>query len=226
MSHELRTPLNSILNFAELVSDGDLGAVNESQVEALHEVVNNGTHLLSLINDILDVTKIEVGMMELFVQDVNINELLASVMATAKVLVKDKPRVEIVTDVEPNLPTIAGDRRRIRQILLNLVANAVKFTSQGSISITARRQDGQLYFAVRDTGVGIAPEDQLDIFDSFRQAQPGLLASTGAGLGLAISKHLAELHGGTIWLESEVGKGSTFHVTLQARQPEPRPEAR
>jgi signal transduction histidine kinase len=220
MSHELRTPLNSILNFAELVADGDLGGVNESQIEALNEVVGNGTHLLSLINDILDVTKIEVGMMELFVQDVNINELIDSVMATARVLVKDKPQVQIVTDVEPNLPTIAGDRRRIRQILLNLIANAVKFTSQGSISITAKRQDGQIYFAVRDTGVGIAPEDQLEIFDSFRQAQPGLLASTGAGLGLAISKHLAELHGGTIWLESELGKGSTFHVTLQARQPE------
>lgn len=220
MSHELRTPLNSILNFTELVADGDLGEVNEGQVEALKEVVDNGTHLLSLINDILDVTKIEVGMMELFIQDVDINALLESVMSTAKVLVKDKPTVEIILNAEPDLPVIVGDRRRIRQILLNLIANAVKFTNEGSITIGAKRANSHIQFTVKDTGFGIAPEDQATIFDSFKQAKPGMLASSGAGLGLAISKHLAELHGGTIWLESEIGKGTTFFVTIEIRQPE------
>jgi signal transduction histidine kinase len=214
MSHELRTPLNSILNFAELVADGDLGPVNEGQTEALKEVVDNGDHLLSLINDILDLTKIEVHMMELFIQDVELNPMLDSVLSTAKVLVKDKPEITIKTDIERSLPVIKGDKRRIRQVLLNLIHNAIKFTSAGSISIIARRQNDQIYLAVSDTGVGIAPEDQQLVFESFRQTNHGLIAGTGAGLGLAISKNLVESHGGTMHLESTVGQGSTFSFTL------------
>ena len=214
MSHELRTPLNSILNFAELVADGDLGEVNDSQSEALQEVVDNGSHLLSLINDILDITKIEVGVMELFIQDVNINAMLESVLSTAKVLVKDKPGVDIVMEVQPDLPTIKSDRRRLRQILLNLLSNAAKFTSEGYIKVTARRVDHQLQLAVSDTGTGIAPEDQASIFESFHQTEAGLSSGTGAGLGLTITRHLVELHGGSIRLESAVGKGSTFHIDL------------
>ncbi len=214
MSHELRTPLNSILNFAELVADGDLGPVTESQTDALNEVVNNGDHLLSLINDILDLTKIEVHMMELFIQDVELNPMLDSVLSTARVLVKDKPEITIKTEIEPGLPVIKGDKRRIRQVLLNLINNAVKFTTEGSISIIARRQDHQIYLAVRDTGIGIAPEDQQLVFESFRQTNQGLIAGSGAGLGLAISKNLVESHGGTMRLESTVGQGSTFSFTL------------
>ena len=214
MSHELRTPLNSILNFAELVADGDLGPVNTGQTDALNEVVNNGDHLLSLINDILDLTKIEVHMMELFIQDVELNPMLDSVLSTARVLVKDKPEITIKTDIEPNLPMIKGDKRRIRQVLLNLLNNAVKFTTEGTISIIARRQDSQIYLAVRDTGSGIALEDQELVFESFRQTNQGLIAGSGAGLGLAISKNLVESHGGTMHLESVVGQGSTFSFML------------
>jgi signal transduction histidine kinase len=220
MSHELRTPLNSILNFAELVADGDLGPVNEGQTDALNEVVDNGDHLLSLINDILDLTKIEVHMMELFIQDVELNPMLDSVLSTAKVLVKDRPEVAIKTEIEPNLPVIKGDKRRIRQVLLNLINNAVKFTSEGSISIIARRQDNQIYLAVRDTGVGIAPEDQQLVFESFRQTNHGLIAGSGAGLGLAISKSLVESHAGTMHLDSTPGQGSTFSFTLPVKAAE------
>jgi signal transduction histidine kinase len=214
MSHELRTPLNSILNFAELVADGDLGPVNDMQTDALREVVNNGGHLLSLINDILDLTKIEVSMMELFIQDVDINAMLDSVLATAKVLVKDKPQITIKTEIESGLPVIKGDNRRIRQVLLNLINNAAKFTAEGSITVIANRQNDHIHLAVRDTGVGIAPEDQGLIFESFRQTSQGLIAGSGTGLGLAISKHLVESHGGKLWLESQVGQGSTFHFSI------------
>ncbi len=172
------------------------------------------THLLSLINDILDLTKIEVHMMELFIQDVELNSMLDSVLSTARVLVKDKPEITIKTEIEPGLPVIKGDKRRIRQVLLNLINNAVKFTTEGSISIIARRQDHQIYLAVRDTGIGIAPEDQQLVFESFRQTNQGLIAGSGAGLGLAISKNLVESHGGTMRLESTVGQGSTFSFTL------------
>jgi signal transduction histidine kinase len=170
--------------------------------------------LLSLINDILDLTKIEVSMMELFIQDVDINPMLDSVLSTAKVLVKDKPQVTIKTEIEAGLPVIKGDNRRIRQVLLNLINNAVKFTAEGSITVIANRQNDHIHLAVRDTGVGIAPEDQGLIFESFRQTSQGLIAGSGTGLGLAISKHLVESHGGKLWLESQVGQGSTFHFSI------------
>lgn len=217
MSHELRTPLNSILNFSELVADGDLGDVNAEQADALREVVSNGEHLLSLINDILDLTKIEVGMMELMLEPVDMNTVLTSVLATVKGLMKEKPTLELVTDIQADLPSLQGDKRRLRQICLNLLSNAVKFTPQGTITLSAHREDGQLHLFVKDTGVGIASEEQGMIFESFKQGAHGLQTSTGTGLGLPITRHLVEAHGGTLWLESAKGQGATFHVKLPVK---------
>lgn len=214
MSHELRTPLNAILNFTEIVADGVLGDVNEKQVDALRKSVASGDHLLSLINDVLDITKIEVGMMQLFIEDVDMNAVVQSVLSTAHGLMKDKPDVELVTHIDSDLPTLQGDKRRLRQILLNLLSNAVKFTPSGTITLSIRRDGDQIAIAVQDTGVGIAPDDQSLVFETFRQTRHGLAERSGTGLGLPISKHFAEAHGGRMWLESEVNVGSTFYVEL------------
>ncbi|MBI5929597.1 MAG: GAF domain-containing protein [Chloroflexi bacterium] len=214
MSHELRTPLNAILNFTQFVSSGLYGPVNERQVDALKKSVVSGEHLLSLINDILDITKIEAGMMELFVEDdVNLNHELKTVINMAESLTAEKA-IKLVVDVDPDLPTILGDKRRIRQILVNLVSNAAKFTDMGSITISAKRETEDILFKVVDTGPGIAEKDQEMIFQSFRQTQAGLQKHSGTGLGLPIAKRLSEAHGGKLWLESTLGSGSTFFVRL------------
>lgn len=213
MSHELRTPLNAILNFAEFMADGDLGDVTDEQVDALNKVISSGEHLLSLINDVLDITKIEVGMLELFIEDVDLNAALRSVVSTGKGLLRDRP-VELIIDIKSQLPIIRGDRRRLQQVFLNLISNAVKFTPQGSITFTAHHDDEQILVSVQDTGVGVAEHELGLVFESFRQAEQGRLALSGTGLGLPISKHFVEKHGGKIWLESEVDKGSTFFVSL------------
>jgi signal transduction histidine kinase len=219
MSHELRTPLNAILNFTGFVADGVLGPVNEKQIDSLNKVVNSSQHLLSLINDILDLTKIEVGMMDLFIQDVNMNATLESSISTVKGLIKDKS-IKLVTDIEENLPIMMGDRRRIRQVLLNMVSNAVKFTPEGSVTISAHHKDGEILIAVSDTGVGI-PDDQADlVFESFRQAKHDLPETPGTGLGMPISRAFVEAHRGKIWFESEVGVGTTFYVTFPVVAPE------
>ncbi|HRF95800.1 MAG TPA: HAMP domain-containing sensor histidine kinase, partial [Aggregatilineales bacterium] len=213
MSHELRTPLNAILNFTEFVMDGDLGDVNDEQQETLQKVVSSGEHLLSLINDILDITKIEVGMLELFIEDVDINQSLKAVISTGKGLVKDKP-IELLIDVEQNLPIISGDRRRLHQVFLNLLSNAVKFTPNGSVVLHAHREEDGVHISVKDSGVGIAPKDHPKVFERFKQTESGLRSAGGTGLGLPISKHFVEAHGGRIWFESDLGQGSTFHVLL------------
>ncbi|MCL4252937.1 MAG: GAF domain-containing protein [Anaerolineae bacterium] len=213
MSHELRTPLNAILNFTEFVMDGDLGEVNEEQEETLQKVVSSGEHLLSLINDILDITKIEVGMLELFIEDVDINQSLKAVISTGKGLVKGKP-IDLNIEVEDKLPTISGDRRRLHQVFLNLLSNAVKFTPSGGVTLKAYREDEGIHISVKDTGVGIAPKDHAKVFERFKQSESGLRTAGGTGLGLPISKHFVEAHGGRIWFESDLGQGSTFHVWL------------
>jgi signal transduction histidine kinase len=213
MSHELRTPLNAILNFSAFVADGLMGEVNEEQVDTLQKVMDSGNHLLSLINDILDISKIEAGMMNLFVEEVDLNAMLRGTFSTAKGLVKDTP-VELVAEIDDDLPLIMGDKRRIRQIFLNLVSNAVKFTPEGQIVIQAHQKNGEIHIAVIDSGIGIALEDQPMVFQAFRQAQHDLRNITGTGLGLPICKHFVEAHGGKLWLESEVGVGSTFFITL------------
>ncbi len=216
MSHELRTPLNAIINFTAFVTNGVMGPVNEKQIEALDRVSESSRHLLSLINDILDLTKIEVGMMDLFIEDVDINASLQSVIATANGLLKDSMNVQLITQIENDLPTIRGDRRRIRQIFLNLVSNAAKFTSQGSITICARKENDEVLVAFRDTGIGIPPEERPLVFEHFRQTQDAH-TTTGTGLGLPISKYFAEAHGGRLWFDSEYGVGSTFYVALPMR---------
>jgi signal transduction histidine kinase len=213
MSHELRTPLNAILNFTAFVADGLMGDVNEEQIDTLQKVMDSGNHLLILINDILDISKIEAGMMNLFVEEVDLNVTLKGTFSTAKGLIKDTP-VELVAEIDDNLPPILGDKRRIRQIFLNLVSNAVKFTPEGQIVIQAHQKNGEIHIAVKDSGIGIAPEDRPLVFQAFRQAQHDLRNITGTGLGLPICKHFVEAHGGKLWLESEVGVGSTFFITL------------
>ncbi len=214
MSHELRTPLNAVINLGQFVANGVLGEVNEEQSEALGLVVGSGQHLLGLINDILDISKIEAGAFKLFVEaDADLNPELKAVVATAETLLKDKP-VEIINRVDGNLPGITGDKRRISQIMLNLVSNAAKFTDKGSITITAAVQDDNILLSVEDTGPGIPLADQQAVFEAFRQSDSGLRVGAGTGLGLPISRRLAEAHGGKLWLESEPGKGSRFSVLL------------
>ncbi|MCB9436220.1 MAG: GAF domain-containing protein [Anaerolineales bacterium] len=213
MSHELRTPLNAILNFTGFVADGLMGEVNERQVTALNQSITSGKHLLSLINDILDITKIEAGLMDLFIQEVDMNEIISAGVSVGKGLVKDKP-IKLFDEIDTDLPVTFGDKRRLRQVLLNMISNAVKFTPEGTVTVTARRADSTILITVKDTGIGIAPDDQHLVFESFKQAKHDLHDTIGTGLGMPISKFFVESHGGTIWLESEVGVGTTFFVEL------------
>jgi signal transduction histidine kinase/HAMP domain-containing protein len=213
MSHELRTPLNAILNCTGFVFDELYGPLNEKQVDNLQRVLDSGEYLLSLINDILDITKIETGVVDLFIQRVDLNAVLDDVITTAKALIRNKP-IELFADVELALPLIWGDNRRIRQIMLNLISNAIKFTRQGRITISAHREQDDIHMTVADTGIGIAPSDHERVFETFYQIKQSLPGVTGTGLGLSISKHFVEVHGGRIWLESASDAGTTFHVVL------------
>ena len=166
MSHELRTPLNAILNFTAFVSDGLMGDVNAVQVDTLQKVIDSGNHLLSLINDILDISKIEAGMMNLFIEEFDINAIIKGTISTTKGLLKNKP-VELVQEIEDDLPLIRGDKRRIRQIFLNLASNAAKFTPEGQITVRASQKNDEIQIEVQDSGIGIAPEDIGSVFEAF-----------------------------------------------------------
>ncbi|MBZ0315340.1 MAG: GAF domain-containing protein [Anaerolineae bacterium] len=220
MSHELRTPLNAILNFSQFVSSGMLGSVNDEQVDILNKITASGKHLLGLINDVLDISKIESGALTLFVEEkVNLATELHAVEATGHTILADKP-VELKVDIDDNLPLVVGDKRRIRQIMLNLVSNACKFTETGEVNIQLRRHEAdEILFSVKDTGPGIAPEDHEAIFETFRQTEAGLRQSEGTGLGLPISRRLAEAHGGRLFVDSTLGQGATFSVVLPIRSP-------
>ena len=219
MSHELRTPLNSIIGFSRVILKEIDGPINEMQREDLTSIYNAGQHLLGLINDILDLSKIEAGKMELAFEEVDIGDLINSVMSTAVGLVKDKP-IKLIKEIEPDLPLIQADPIRIRQVLLNLISNAAKFTEEGHIKVFARKQQGphgyeEVLIGVEDTGPGIAQEDLQKLFKPFSQVDASLTRKTGGtGLGLSISRNLVEMHGGRIWVESELGKGSTFYFTV------------
>ncbi|MBI5958429.1 MAG: HAMP domain-containing protein, partial [Chloroflexi bacterium] len=214
VSHELRTPLNAIINFTQFVLSGMMGPVTDRQNNALNKSLNSAVHLLDLINDVLDISKIEAGSLQLFVEtDVDVAAEAKEVIETAGALLKDKP-VELTLEVTPALPLIWGDKQRIRQIMLNLVSNACKFTEQGQIKLCVLRRDESVLVTVTDTGPGIPEEERKIIFEVFQQTQVGLQKGGGTGLGLPISKRLAEAHGGTLWFESTVGKGSTFYVKL------------
>jgi signal transduction histidine kinase len=214
MSHELRTPLNAIINFTRFVADGDVGTVNDQQKELLGSVANSGKYLLGLINDVLDMSKIESGSLNLFVEDnIDLTQLINSATNTSESLLKDKP-VQIEKHVDTDLPAIRGDRQRLLQILLNIISNACKFTRRGMITIEAHQQSDEVIITVKDTGLGIAPEDKALVFESFKQTQSGLRQGGGTGLGMPIAKSLTEAHGGRLWFESELDNGTTFYVAL------------
>jgi signal transduction histidine kinase/HAMP domain-containing protein len=214
MSHELRTPLNAILNFSQFIATGMVGTVNEEQTDLLNKITASGRHLLNLINDVLDISKIESGALRLFVEDnIDLEQEFNAVVDMARGLLADKP-VELITELDPEIPLLMGDRRRIRQIMLNLVSNACKFTETGSVTLRLKQQDRTVLFLVKDTGPGIAPEDQSMVFETFRQTEAGLRQAEGTGLGLPIAKRLTEAHGGRLWLESTPGNGAAFYVSL------------
>lgn len=214
VSHELRTPLNAILNFTKFVMTGRMGEVNDRQVNALTNVITSGDHLLNLINDVLDISKIESGALSLFIKnDVDVKNEVQRAVETAQSLVNDKS-VKFVTQIADNLPLLTGDELRIYQVILNLISNACKFTKEGEISVRAYQENGNVIVAIKDTGPGIPLQDQEKIFSAFVQSESGIRDGTGTGLGLPIAKRLTEAHGGRLWLNSEVGKGTTFFVAL------------
>jgi signal transduction histidine kinase/CheY-like chemotaxis protein/putative methionine-R-sulfoxide reductase with GAF domain len=214
MSHELRTPLNSIINFAYLLQQGVEGELSGGQSDLLKRIEDSGHHLLELINNILDLAKIESGKLELFFEEVDVVDLLDGVMATAKGLLKDKP-IELIKDVPAPVSPLRGDHTRLRQILLNLISNAVKFTEKGSIRVSIRDVPGYAEIRVADTGIGMRAEDVPKAFAEFVQIDGALNRKAGGtGLGLPISKKFVEMHGGQMRVESEVGKGSTFIFTI------------
>ena len=218
MSHELRTPLNAIIGFSEVLGERLFGELNEKQAEYTDDILTSGRHLLSLINEILDLSKVEAGRMELELAAFD----LPLAIDNARTFVREratKHGINLDVTVDERLGNYVGDERKIKQILLNLLSNAVKFTPEGGrIGINARQADGSVEISVSDTGVGIAPEDQPKIFEEFRQVGSDYTHKVeGTGLGLTLAKKFVELHGGKIWVESEVGKGSTFTFTLPIR---------
>ncbi|MDM8532134.1 ATP-binding protein [Anaerolineales bacterium HSG25] len=219
MSHELRTPLNAILGFADILLQGIDGELTEYAQNDIQLIYNSGQHLLTLINDILDISKIEAGMMEIVPEIVEVIPLINEVVAASGSLVRDKA-VKIVKDVPDKVPNIYADNIRFKQILLNLVSNASKFTSKGSITVQVRVPDSEaMRFTIIDTGIGIPKDKQIAIFERFKQADMTTTKEFGGtGLGLAICRQLVEMHGGEIGLHSEVGVGSQFYFTIPIAQ--------
>jgi signal transduction histidine kinase len=220
MSHELRTPLNSILGYTEVMLmgiDGEMDSEVHADIQAIYD---NGQHLLHLINDILDLAKIEAGRLNLSFETLAIQPLIDEVVTnTNGLLLKRQKPVEFHVEVAENLPAAMVDRLRLNQILSNLLSNAVKFTDQGCITLRAFSEDDHICFAVEDSGIGISPADQERIFEQFRQADGSFKRrAEGTGLGLAITRHLVQMHGGTVVVRSQPGEGSTFTVRLPLKQ--------
>jgi signal transduction histidine kinase len=220
MSHELRTPLNAIIGFSEVLSEEMAGPLNESQRQYVEDVLEAGRHLLSLINDILDLSKVEAGRMELALADISIPDILDSGL-TMHQSRASRNAISLNLAIDPDVGAVRADERKVRQVVFNLLSNALKFTpSGGRVDVTARRHDGVVEIAIADTGVGISPADQERIFEEFQQAAaPGAGPQEGTGLGLTLSKRFVELHGGRLWVQSELGAGTTFHFTLPAQAP-------
>ena len=217
MSHELRTPLNAILGYTELMADGIYGELPEKTLGVLQRLESNGRHLLGLINDVLDLSKIEAGQLTLDLSDYSLEDIAQTVRSTLEPLAADK-KLAFKVDVAPKLPAGHGDGRRLTQVVINLVGNAIKFTDAGEIVIKATATDGTFHLSVRDTGPGISAVDQAKLFQEFQQADNAITRKKGGtGLGLAISKRIVEMHGGKIWVESQVGQGSTFAFTVPVR---------
>jgi GAF domain-containing protein len=217
MSHELRTPLNAILGYTELIIDGIYGEAPEKMRAVMERVQSNGKHLLGLINDVLDLSKIEAGQLVLTIQDYSIKDVVHGVYSAVEPLANSK-KLAFKIEVPPNLPPARGDDRRLTQVLLNLVGNAIKFTDAGEVAVKAAASNGAYTISVRDTGPGIAAADQAKIFDEFQQADSTQTkAKGGTGLGLSIAKRIIEMHGGKLWVESSLGAGSTFSFTVPLR---------
>ncbi|HSF32950.1 MAG TPA: GAF domain-containing protein [Candidatus Tectomicrobia bacterium] len=217
MSHELRTPLNAILGYAELIMDDIYGEVPEKIRDVLERVQKSGQHLLSLINAVLDLSKIEAGQLTLSIDDYSIQEVVFTAMSSVESLAAEK-QLKLAVEMSPDLPIARGDERRIVQVVLNLVGNAIKFTEAGAVKVAVTTTDTTFLVGVSDTGPGISDEDQGKIFEEFQQADSSSTKQKGGtGLGLSIAKRIIEMHGGRIWVESSLGKGSTFWFTLPVR---------
>ena len=214
MSHELRTPLNAVIGFSQALREQLFGEVNEKQEEYLDDILSSANHLLALINDVLDLSKVEAGQIVLEVAPFSLREALER----GVVMVRDratKDGVHVTLAATPDVDIVTGDERRIRQVIFNLLSNAVKFTPTGGVvDVSATRVDGEVRISVADTGPGIDPQDHERIFEEFQQTDAGVEQGEGTGLGLALSKRLVQLHGGRIWFDSELGNGSTFVFTL------------
>jgi signal transduction histidine kinase len=217
MSHELRTPLNAILGYNELMLNNIYGETTGRMSAVLTRIQSNGRHLLRLINDVLDLSKIEAGQLTLSFADYSIKQVVHGVRAAVEPLATEK-RLAFKVEVPPDLPPGCGDERRLTQVLLNLVSNAIKFTDVGEVTIKVSTANGAFTLSVRDTGPGIDPADQVRIFEEFQQADSSVTKKKGGtGLGLSIARHIIEMHGGRIWVESSVGKGATFFFTVPVR---------
>ena len=217
MSHELRTPLNAILGYTELIADGIYGEPSEKMLTVLKRLESNGKHLLGLINDVLDLSKIEAGQLVLELSDYSLEDIAQTVRSTLEPLAADK-KLAFKVDVAPNMPAGHGDGRRLTQVVINLVGNAIKFTDAGEVVIKATESEGSFHLSVRDTGPGISAADQTKLFQEFQQADNAITRKKGGtGLGLAISKRIIEMHGGKIWVESQIRQGSTFSFTVPVR---------
>jgi signal transduction histidine kinase len=217
MSHELRTPLNAILGYTELLVDGTYGDLPEAANGVLGRVERSGRHLLSLINDVLDISKIEAGQLNLALGTYTMKDVVQTVAVSVEALIRDKG-LTLPVNVPDDLPDGFGDHRRLTQVVLNLVGNAIKFTDEGQVAIDVHVEHSNFVVAVSDTGPGIAPEEQKRIFEEFQQVENTVTRKKGGtGLGLAISKRIVEMHGGQLAVESAVGKGSTFTFVVPMR---------
>jgi signal transduction histidine kinase len=218
MSHELRTPLNAIIGFSQVLRQRMFGPINEKQEEYLDDILSSGNHLLSLINDVLDLSKVEAGQVELEVASFSLREALER----GVVMVREpatKHDVRLSLELAPGIDLVEGDERRLRQVIFNLLSNAVKFTPEGGeVVVATASRDHEVLISVTDTGPGIPLDDHERIFEEFQQTNVGVQQREGTGLGLALSKRLVELHGGRIWVESEPGHGSRFVFTLPAKE--------
>ena len=222
MSHELRTPLNAIIGFSDVLGQKMFGELNEKQTDYLGDIASSGRHLLDLVNQILDLSKVEAGRMELEPSTFSPADSIRSSLA----FVRERAAahaIKLVADIPADLPIVTADERKIRQVVLNLLSNAVKFTPDGGvIEISARAAGGELEVSVKDTGIGIPPEDQAAVFEEFKQVgQRSDRSREGTGLGLTLAKKFVELHGGRIWVVSAVGTGSTFSFTIPLERPTP-----
>jgi signal transduction histidine kinase len=216
MSHELHTPLNAIIGFSQVLRDGLFGEVNAKQQEYLEDILTSGNHLLALINDVLDLAKVEAGQVQLELAPFSIEDALERGVSMVREQAT-RNGVQVTLHANGGLDVVKGDERRVRQVIFNLLSNAVKFTSAGgTVDVTAMQADGEVRVSVADTGPGIADDDLDRIFEEFQQTEAGARQSEGTGLGLALSRRFVEMHGGRIWCDSEVGKGSTFVFTLPA----------